>query len=235
MTPAMLARVMEATWPPARCHRLGPWLLREGRGGGKRVSAATAEGDWTAADLAVAETAMRDLGQPSLFMIRPGDERLDAALAQRGYRRLDPVVGYAAPIADLAMPVPPMSTFPHWPPLEIAVSIWAAAGIGPARLAVMHRVKGARTVILARSHDRAVGAAFVAVSEGVAMLHALEISPVHRRQGSAQNILRAAAIWAQDQGADSLSLMVTEANAAARALYEAIGMRPVGGYHYRQA
>jgi N-acetylglutamate synthase len=44
--------VLEATWPPAARHRAGPWVLRDGAGGGKRVSAATAEGPVTAADLA---------------------------------------------------------------------------------------------------------------------------------------------------------------------------------------
>jgi len=39
MTPEVLARVMEETWPPAARWRLGPFTLRDGAGGGKRVSA----------------------------------------------------------------------------------------------------------------------------------------------------------------------------------------------------
>ena len=34
MTPDLLAQVAEATWPPAATHRHGPWLIREGQGGG---------------------------------------------------------------------------------------------------------------------------------------------------------------------------------------------------------
>ncbi|TMV56955.1 GNAT family N-acetyltransferase, partial [Thioclava sp. BHET1] len=34
---------LDASWPAAALHHAGPWLIREGRGGGKRVSAATAE------------------------------------------------------------------------------------------------------------------------------------------------------------------------------------------------
>ena len=87
MTPTVhtLYAVTEATWPPAERTPAGPWMLRNGAGGGKRVSAATAEGDWHEEDLAAAETAMRMLGQDALFMIREGDEALDAALADRGY------------------------------------------------------------------------------------------------------------------------------------------------------
>jgi ribosomal protein S18 acetylase RimI-like enzyme len=62
----------------------------------------------------------------------------------------------------------------------------------------------------------------------------LEVSPPYRRQGCAQNILRAAAVWARQQGADTLALAVTEANGGARALYASQGMQVVGQYHYRQ-
>ncbi|NJO13788.1 MAG: GNAT family N-acetyltransferase [Rhizobiales bacterium] len=53
------------------------------------------------------------------------------------------------------------------------------------------------------------------------------------RQAAGGILLRAAAIWAGDRGADRLSLAVTEQNAAARALYTRAGMQIVGRYHYR--
>jgi hypothetical protein len=98
MTPAVLSQVMEATWPPARAWRAGPWMLRDGAGGGKRVSAATAEGAWVTDDLPTAEAAMRDMAQKPLFLIRDGDATLDDTLATRHYSIIDPVVAYAAPI-----------------------------------------------------------------------------------------------------------------------------------------
>lgn len=228
-----LAAVMEATWPPARSFRHGPWQLRDGQGGGQRVSAASAAAEWDAADLPEAEAGMAALGQKPLFVIHAGDDALDAALAARGYRINDPVVAYAAPVAQLAGPVSGMAAFCHWPPLAITCDVWAEGGIGPARVAVMQRVQGPKTAILARTQDRPVGAAFVACHGDIAMLHALEVLPASRRQGSAHNMLRAAAAWAQDQGATTMSLVVTQANAPARALYERLGMVAVGGYHYR--
>jgi len=232
LAPQILAQVMEATWPPAQATRLGPWTIRDGAGGGKRVSAATAEADWTDADIALAETAMAARGAPALFLIRAGEAALDAALAARGYRVVDPVVAYAC-AADLAAP-PRMTTFAHWPPLAIARDLWAEGGNGPARLAVMDRVAAPKVAILARQADRPAGVAFVALSGNVAMLHALEITPARRRQGSAHHILQAASQWALDHGADTLSLVVTVANAPARALYASLGMQAVGQYHYRQ-
>jgi len=234
MTPEELAQVMDETWPPAAVQTVGPWRIRIGKDGGQRVSAASARGPVTGEDVAVAEAAMQATGQPSLFMIRETDAALDAELAARGYRLHDPVVAYAAPCADLAQSPPPMTTFAHWPPMAIAVDLWAEGGIGPGRLAVMQRAAGAKTAILSRANDRASGVAFVAVSGNTAMLHALEITPAQRRQGSAQNILQAAALWAQNQGAFTLALMVTRANMPACRLCTSFGMHVVGQYHYRQ-
>lgn len=231
---ATIHAALDATWPAASIQSLGPWTLRDGQGGGKRVSAATANAAWTDPDIAAAEAAMRAFCQFPLFMIREGDAKLDAALASRGYTVVDPVVVYAATCASLAPAPDPMSAFAHWPPLGIARDIWAAAGIGPARLAVMARVAGHKTAILGRTSDRASGVAFVAIHGKTAMLHALEVAPTHRRQGSANNILRAAAMWAQDHGASSLFLVATRANLGAAALYASLGLKVVGQYHYRQ-
>lgn len=229
MTPAQLSAVMEATWPPARSWREGPFVLRDGAAGGKRVSAASAAGDWTGADLAALEAGM---AQP-LVMVGAEDQRLDAALAAHGWQVVDPVVAYAVPVAALVADLPPLVAFPHWPPLQIARTIWDEAGIGPARLQVMDRVTSAKTALLARLGDRPAGVAFAACHGSDAMLHALEVRPAFRRQGVGEVLLRAAANWAAAEGADRLLLVVTARNMAARALYARLGMQVVGQYHYR--
>ena len=233
MTPDDLATVMDHTWPAARQVQLGPCTLRIGAGGGQRVSATSVAGNWQDADLDAAEAAMDGAGQPRLWVVRQGQIALDAALAARGYRINDPVVAYAAPVAQIAAEVSPMAAFLHWPPLAIACDIWAEGGIGPARVAVMERVTGPKTAILSRADDTPSGAAFVAICGKTAMLHALEVRPDMRRHGSGAALLHAAANWARDQGAPVFSLVVTERNDAARKLYEKVGLQQVGGYHYR--
>jgi GNAT superfamily N-acetyltransferase len=228
MTPETLTEVMEATWPPARAWRVGPFTFRDGAGGGKRVSAASSDGSWTADDLATLDR----MAEP-LVLIRPADTALDAALADRGWRVVDPVVIYAAPVADLLAELPPLATFPHWPPLAIACSLWDDGGIGPERLAVMDRAEGPKTAILARDGDHSAGVVFVSCCGGEAMLHALDVRPTHRRRGIGTTLLHAAAVWAAEAGAERLSLAVTERNSAARALYARLGMQVVGQYHYR--
>lgn len=226
--------LIDATWPAAAIHRAGPWLVRQGQGGGKRVSAATAAANWHAADIPLAEEMQQRLGQPSLFIVRSDEPELDSALADRGYGVVDPVLIWSAPVQALAGPLPPLAAFTLSPPLAVQSDIWSEGGIGPERRAVMDRVGGPKTTILSRSGDRASGVAFVACHHNQAMLHALHVLPAARRQGSASNIMRAAANWAQDQGAATLSLAVTRANAPASALYASLNMRIVGDYHYRR-
>lgn len=225
--------VLEATWPAARRVTDGPWVIREGCGGGKRVSAATTDETITPEDLRTMETAMERLSQPPLVMVRDGKEKLDTILADAEYKREDPTYFYAAPVKEIAGPLPDLSAIPHWPWLAITAEIWDKGGIGPQRRAIMERVNGPKTLFLARSSDTPAGAAFVAAHKKTAMIHAIEIAPKYRRQGAARNIMRAAANWAQNMGATTLALAVTEQNTAARALYTSLGLCVVGKYHYR--
>lgn len=230
--PAILA-ALEATWPAAARHRVGPWTIREGRGGGSRVSAATADGPWRGDDIAEAEDAMADLGQRALFMVRADEGALDAALAARGYAVLDPVNLYLARAGTVAGPL--HRTYRIWPPIAAQADIWRGAGIGPDRLAVMDRAGGPKTAILGRIDEDPAGVAFVAVHGAIAMLHALEVAGGHRRRGLGSGMLGACGAWAAEHGAIWLALAVTVTNDGANALYLRAGMRVAGGYHYRRA
>ena len=235
-TAQQLYPVVDATWPAARHEVVGPWCIRHGAGGGKRASAATALARVTDTDIPLAEAAMQALSQDRLFMIREGDSALDGMLAARGYAIIDPVTLFACPVDVLARgEVPPVSGFAIWPPLAIMDDIWMDAGIGPARQALMRRCSSPKTGILGRSQDRAAGVGFVALHNEIAMIHALEVVPELRRLGTANNIMRLAARWAQRNGAHSLALAVTHTNDAANALYRRLGMSEIGQYHYRIA
>ena len=231
---AKLAEVCEATWPPAGRQHLGAWTIREGRGGGNRVSAATEAWPVTDADLPVAEAAMRALGQDPLFQIRQGEERLDGLLESHGYTVRDPVNLWAIPTVELAQaPIPRGAVYTMWPPLQLVVDIWNDGGVGADRQAVMARADCPKTAILARVGDHPGGAGYAGVHDGVAMVHALYVRTSMRRQGAATLMLRAAARWARANGAEVMALIVTQGNHAANPLYAEIGMTRVGHYHYR--
>ncbi|MBV7394443.1 GNAT family N-acetyltransferase [Mameliella sediminis] len=225
---------LDATWPAASRVTAGPWTLREGRGGGKRVSTATANGPWRDDDLAAAEKAMRLMGQAPLFMIRPGDDTLDVALETRGYDRVDPVRLWSAPIEALTdLRLPRVTAFAIWEPLAIMRELWEAAGIGAERQRVMNRAAMPKTGLFGRVSDQPAGAGFCAIHGATAMVHALEIAPQHRQKGLGGWMMRCAALWAADHGATRITVAATEDNAGASALYTSLKMEVVGHYHYR--
>jgi N-acetylglutamate synthase len=233
---AALYAALQATWPAAETRRLGPWTLRRGAGGGNRTEAASLDGplDGALVDPSGAEAAMRAWGKRPLFILRRGEEALDAALAARGYAVPSRNVIYAAPAAALAAPAG-LDAIPCAAPLAAMLEIWAEGGIGAAKLAVMARAPEPRTSLLGRFGDRPAGCAFVAIHDGVAMLSALQVAPAQRRRGLAARMMRGAADWATRHGAETLGLAVTADNAPARALYESLGMAAAAAYHYRIA
>ncbi|MDX1785784.1 MAG: GNAT family N-acetyltransferase [Roseovarius sp.] len=231
----LLFDVIEHTWPAFAQSTLGPWTIRDGRGGGKRVSAATARTAATAADLPAAEDAMRSFGEVPRFMVRPEQDALDEMLAQANYTVVDPVNIYACPVESLTGTKPPRTaSFDIWEPMAIQLDIWQAGGIGPARIDVMCRAKGPKTALFGRDDNRPAATGFAAIHDGTAMVHALEVLPRHRKRGVGRHLMTHAAHWAAGHGATELSVVCTAANTGANTLYTSLGMSLVGHYHYRQ-
>lgn len=223
------------TWPPVSEVTEGPWVFREGGGGGKRVSATTATRAVTEDEIRAAEARMLTQADQPLFMIGPQDAELDEQLARLGYDIFDRTLVMAAAMDELDSEAPPpITAFAIWPPLQVMRDIWEEGDIDAARQAVMQRVEAPKTSVLGRTQDKCAGAAFVAIAEKTAMVHAVYVKQCLQRQGTARNMMREARRWAQDNGATSLSALVTEANAPARALYSSLELRVVGKYHYRQ-
>lgn len=224
----------DATWGPKSSVSHHGWEIREGAGGGKRVSAATK--NLPDARIEDAESAMDGLGQNHLFMLRDGEDQLDRELDARGYVVIDPVTLYAAPISKIQENAPTdLTSTPCAQRLAALEDIWQAGGIGTGRFAVMDRVAGPKTHLLGRCDNSPAAAAFVACDGNIAMLHALEVAEGFRKRGLGRALSRAAAAWGAGQGADTLALMTTDANTGANMLYQRLGMQVAGHYHYRVA
>lgn len=226
--------VVDHTWPAYRKISCGPWTLRDGRCGGKRVSAATLQVEKDVPDISVAETGQRELGQNPLFMIRAGDKKLDQILDEGAYRSINAVNIYCISCEELSHPAPPrLSAFDIWEPLAMQKDIWAQGGIDKNRFAVMSRAECTKTSLLMRWDGHPAGTAYIGIHNGIAMVHALEILPSQRRKGVGAIAMRHAAIWAISKNAPYISVICTKENKAANALYASLKMRLVGGYHYR--
>lgn len=234
-----LVPVLERSWPPARTYRNGPFIVMGPDDGGNRVTAARlASSDDEAVssgDLDAAEAQMEEQGRKPLFMVLDNQTALSAALDARGYIARDHTIAMVIRAADLAATPPPVTAFSIWPPLAIQTEIWEAGGVDAARRAVMERaVHCSKTSLFGRISDKPAGAAYIGLLHDTAMLHALEVAPAGRRKGMAAHMMRLAAQWAVENGAEWLSILVTQQNDAARGLYASLGMKPVGSYVYRE-
>lgn len=222
----------EATWPAAHSEQIGPFTYRDGAGGGSRVSAATLNDTGQEADLTPIEARFARDHRPPLFQIRDGQDGFDRQLDRAGYRIFDASLCLSAPID--ALPEPDWTTtMTAWPPVALQREFWAKSGIGPERLAVMSRVSGPKTTLFSRIDQTPAGTCFVASHGEIAVLHALDVPPELRRNGIAARLIALAAHWAQTQGARTVAVQVTDANTAARALYDGLGFRHIARYHYR--
>ena len=234
--PQALFAAIDGTWPAFATHGKGIWTLREGRGAGQRVSAASTEQAATKQDVEQAAEAMRAMGQKPLFIVRGAQAQLDELLAGMGYRVKDPVDVLMARSADLAhYSQPDMKVIFAPEPMPIQAEIWEAGGINAARLDVMRHAKGPKTCLLGRHENHPVAAGFLACHNNIAMVHAVEVLPAARRQGVAKAMMQGAAWWALQQGADWFGCLTVSENLPAQRLYRKMGMETATQYHYRVA
>lgn len=228
-----LSRAFEDSWPAAEYRDAGGFRVGRGMGGGGRISSARALEGWSEADIQSAIELHRAWDQPVLFRAMQDDEPLKQALSRAGLTPTKPTAVMQASTADLAdADLPYLSAIPSWPPLAVQREIWELGNIAPARQAAMDRVTLPKMSILGRSKDWPVAAAFVAWTDDIAMIHAIEVSPNARRQGMGEWVVRGAARIARDAGASRLALAVTLGNDAAVALYRKLGFTTLGVYDY---
>lgn len=93
---------------------------------------------------------------------------------------------------------------------------------------------GSRTYVVLTAEDRVVGYAGLAAMPDEAFVQNIAVAPDHQRRGHGAKLLAALLADAKERGLDRVGLEVRVDNAAAIALYERFGFRPVAvrkGYY----
>ena len=225
---------IDLTWPAKEFLELPEWKLRKSIKGGKRVSAVTAIGKSGIPAIQFVENTLEEWCQDKLFMIKAGENSLDEALKERGYCIVDPTNIWSISAEALSMQqIPPVTAFSIFPPLAIQREIWTANGIDTSRIEIMDRVKTPKTTIFGRTNAKPAASAFVAVSNKIAMVHALIVDHKFQRQGMGKHVMQKVGVWAHQKGAESVVVLCTKQNQSANNFYKILGMKVLGEYHYR--
>ena len=215
--------LVDEAWPAPNRVTAGEWVFRHAAGVTKRANSVLALGEGS---IEAAERFYAGLGLPCVFSIGGGaPEGLDGELAARGYRLVDPTLVMTAPAAYGT----PEVTVEDIPSREWMDTWWSVDGGRHAGGAEW----GERILTGVPAGYASVGA--VAVGRGVRQgewlgVYCMAVRPEERRKGLGRAILRGLRAWGAGRNA---YLLVTEANAAARALYEREGFTVAGRYHYR--
>lgn len=228
------ARIMDAvraTWPPSGVVRVGGFDLPLETVGTRRATCARVRRgeEPTLHDIEAVEAARPGAVIGTIDGAEDGTADL---LAARGYRAGGISDLMAGPVAAATGDTPPVSGFPHWPPLAICEALWSDHGNDATRRRPAAWAPDPKAAILLRHDGRAAGALFVGIHNGMAALHLVLTLPRFRRQGVGRLAMRHAANWAQANGASHLVLPVEAGNVAAVGLYECMGLVRRGGYRY---
>jgi N-acetylglutamate synthase len=237
---SLFDRLVDEAWPAPCRTESGGWIFRHAGGVTKRANSVLPLGERGDLPQAVeeAESFYADLGLPCVFSVGGGaTEGLDAELANRGYRLVDQTLVMTAAIpggshgaGEAAIEVAPserwLSTW--W---EVDGGRHPDGGETSAREWAGRILRGVEAGYASLGKGSAVGRA---VPQGEWLgVYCMAVLPAARRRGLGGSVLRALLAWGGGHGADRAYLVVTEKNAAARALYESEGFGVAGRYHYR--
>lgn len=222
---------MARDWPALEAVERSGWRLGYSHGVTKRANSAVALG--ADADPDEPGRFYRERGLRPVVQVWPGQEGIDALLAERGYRVVEPslvlvrdLVHRPEPSAEVVVDrVPP----PGW--AEAA----GGHGVPGARQADVEARIRARSGMVHAVHSAGRARGCAALTGGLVGVYDMATRADSRRRGYASRVLDSLLAWAYDRGARRASLLVVADNTAARTLYERAGFTEAGRYHYRVA
>jgi ribosomal protein S18 acetylase RimI-like enzyme len=236
-------RLVDEAWPaPHRVEAEG-WIYRHAGGVTKRANSVLPLGERGDLARAVdeAEAFYAGLDLPCVFSVgaeAPPD--LDPELARRGYRPADPTLVMTATLAEPAAGAVQDTEIHNSPSEAWLRTWWRVDGVRHPDRGEIRAREWAERILGGVGAGYASAGAGMAVGRGVAQrewlgIYCMAVDPAARRRGLGASVLRALLAWGRERGASRAYLVVTMANAGARALYEGEGFSVAGNYHYRIA
>jgi ribosomal protein S18 acetylase RimI-like enzyme len=229
-------------WPAIEEVPYEGWTLRFSEGFSGRANSVQALGT---SKLALRERVERceawyeDRGHPCRFRITAFTEPgLDDHLAGRGYARLSHTHVLARPTTGFAVEEPQAADLRE-AGLHDWLGIYATFNGVPATPAPMRRIiqrvgPGSLLGVLWADRPHRPVACGMAVLDGELLgLFDLVVDPGERKRGWGRELVRRLVAWGAGGGARRVYLQVTADNAAALALYRALGFESAYDYWYR--
>ncbi|MFC4532043.1 GNAT family N-acetyltransferase [Sphaerisporangium dianthi] len=230
--------LVHQAWPAPHQEAIGGWILRYADGVTKRANSVLAWGEPDNLDEAVgaAEKFYAERGLPCVFSIGPrATSRLDAFLADRGYRLVDQAL-YMTALLDGETPRPAHhATIADEPSGDWLATWWEVDGRFDRGLETAERIaRGVPASYATVEEDGAPLAVGRSVlQDGMLGIYCMATVPAARRRGLGRSVLRALLAHGRARGATGAYLVVLARNTTAIAMYAAEGFTPAGRYHYR--
>ncbi|MGC2199678.1 MAG: GNAT family N-acetyltransferase [Stellaceae bacterium] len=227
-------------WPALREVLLDGWVLRFSEGLSRRANSANPLRPVFRAPLPECQALYRRLGLPTIFRVLSLiDPAVDEQLAVAGYTRegescvLYGSIDDVAAAGDTGVRILPEPN-PQW-----FAAMAAMQNHTPERAATYRRIVGQiaiPTAFAALCADgEIVALAYGALHDRLLCYESVVTDTRSRRQGYGRRVIIALAAWGKENGAEGACLEVEAANAPARALYDATGLkRELYRYHYRR-
>lgn len=224
---AWAARVSK-DWPAFQTETRGGWRFGLADGFTKRANCALLEDP--GADVAEVTRFYRGHGLRPCVQVWPGEETVDARLAEHGYAVVEPTLVLARELSG--RPLGPGRTRISNTPTQRWRELFAETGVAADGAEGVVRILGQVTAAYGVHEDGDGRGCAVLDGESVAICGMVTVRAA-RGRGVAGVVLADLLAWAHDKGARRAYLCVVADNEPALRLYRGAGFEEVSRYHNR--
>ncbi|QVJ02338.1 GNAT family N-acetyltransferase [Nocardiopsis eucommiae] len=215
-------------WPAFRTESRAGWRFGLAEGFTKRANCALVEDP--GAEVAEVTRFYREHGLRPCVQVWPGEEAVDARLAEHGYERVEPTLVLARELPE--RPEAPGRTRVSSAPTPRWTELFAETGVSPEWAEGVVRILGQVTTAYG-VHEEGIGRGCAVLDGESVAICSMVTAREARGRGVAGAILADLLAWAHDRGARRAYLCVVADNEAALRLYRRAGFEEVSRYHNR--